>query len=254
MSVALRRAGVPERYRAYGSADAILTRSSHQRDRLIDLGLPRDRIHVNPGGVDVPDRYAEPPDEPEFRCLAVGRMVAKKAPIFLLDAFRRAILADNRVCLDYVGSGPMFSAAQQFVAAFRLGRNVTLHSGIDYAGLDALRRRASAFVQHSVTDPETGDQEGLPASLQEAMAAGLPVVSTRHAGIPEAITDGVHGFLVAEGDVEAMAGRIVELSRNRHLVLSLGRAGWQKALEEYTWHAEQRRVLSIMGIDLPATR
>jgi glycosyltransferase involved in cell wall biosynthesis len=94
--------------------------------------------------------------------------------------------------------------------------------------------------------------------MQEAMARGLPIVSTLHAGIPEAVTDGVHGFLVPEGDTAGMAARILQLANDRTLTVRLGHAGWLKALAEYTYHAERQRLLSAMGIplltDIPGKR
>jgi glycosyltransferase involved in cell wall biosynthesis len=84
--------------------------------------------------------------------------------------------------------------------------------------------RARVFVQHSVTAPETGDMEGKPVAIMEAMASGLPVVATRHSGINELITDGVDGLLVEEYDIDAMADALVQLATNDPLVSTLGKA------------------------------
>ena len=82
---------------------------------------------------------------------------------------------------------------------------------------------ADVFVQHSITDSHTGDQEGLPVAVLEAMASGLPVVATRHAGIPEAVVEGETGYLVEEGDIGAMAGHIARLAEDHTLRSKMAR-------------------------------
>src|SRR5262249_50275916 len=103
VSAALRKPGLRNRYLAYASARAILTGSEFHRQRLIQLGLPKEKIHVNFGGVDVaPEMPCRNPDAGK-RFLAIGVMVPKKGPIYLLEAFRRAVSRDPEITLDYVG-------------------------------------------------------------------------------------------------------------------------------------------------------
>src|SRR5438477_565804 len=83
--------------------------------------------------------------------------------------------------------------ALQFVHACGLANKVRLHGIASNNAKDRLLRECGVFVQHSAVDPETGDEESLPASIQEAMAHGLAVVSTRHAGIPEAVRENETG-------------------------------------------------------------
>src|SRR5205823_1636215 len=127
VSAALRKEGMAEQYLIYKSARAILTRCEFHRQRLIDIGLPADKTHVNHGGVDVPK--APPVREPEAtkRFLAIGRMAPKKGPIYLLEAFRLAAAQDPDVTLDYVGGGPLLPAVRQFVDACGLASRVQLH-------------------------------------------------------------------------------------------------------------------------------
>jgi glycosyltransferase involved in cell wall biosynthesis len=247
VSAALRKPGMAERYRSYTSAAAILTRCEFHRLRLIDLGLSPDRVHVNPGGVDVPDQAPVRPAEACKRFLATGRFVPKKGPIYLLEAFRLAAARNSTITLDYLGGGELFPAAQQFVKACRLQDRVRLHGP---AGDDVkfrLARECGIFVQHSVTDPETGDEEGLPAAIQEAMALGMTVISTRHAGIPEAITHDVSGLLVEERDVEAMAEAMCRVANDRAVCARLGTSAHVKAEQFYSWPSERARLLSALG-------
>jgi glycosyltransferase involved in cell wall biosynthesis len=245
VSAALREPGMPEQYGAYSSARTILTRCEHHRRRLIDIGLPADRIAVNPGGVDLPLQV--PPRGPgaSKRLLAIGRMTAKKGPIYLLEAFRRAAAEDRALHLDYVGDGELAPAVRQFVDAMELGSRVILHGAAPEDVKQGLLRDCGVLVQHSLTDPETGDEEGLPAAIQEAMAHGLAVVSTRHSGIPEAVEDGVSGWLSEEGDVDGMARAILSATAEGASA-RLGEAGRRKAEALYSWQCERARLLTYL--------
>ncbi len=107
-------------------------------------------------------------------------------------------------------------------------------------------RHCGVFVQHSLTDPETGDEEGLPTAIQEAMGVGMVVVSTRHAGIPEAVEHNVSGLLVDEKDVAGMAEAMLQVANDPGLAARLGKAAHSKAKQLYTWPAERARLLSAL--------
>jgi glycosyltransferase involved in cell wall biosynthesis len=239
VSASLRNADIADSYGAYRSARAVLTRSEFHRRRLIDLGLPAEKVHVNPGGVDLPTETPVRAPSAGKRLLAVGRMMAKKGPIYTLEAFRRAAARDPELHLDYVGGGELEDAVAQFVIACELKDRVTLHGAASEATKLRLLAECGVFVQHSLTDPATGDEEGLPASIQEAMANALPVISTRHAGIPEAVVHGETGLLIDEGDVNGMAEAMLAIAP---IAAALGAAGRRRALENYGWSHERARL------------
>ncbi len=236
-------------YLRYNDAAGIITVNSGSREKLAHLGLSPSRIHVVPCGVDVPGEAAARPERQEIRCIAIGRMAPQKAPVLLLDSFRRAAEACSKLCLDYMGTGPLLPAAQEFLCAFRLGDRVTLHGEQPNQVVLRSLEASDIFLQHSITDPNTGDAEGLPVAILEAMAHALPVVATRHAGIPEAVLDGSTGFLVDPGDSAGMAERIVALARDPDLRTRMGAAGWRRAKECFTWERERAELLKIMGLE-----
>jgi colanic acid/amylovoran biosynthesis glycosyltransferase len=244
LSAALLEPGMAERYLAYKSAQAILTRSEFHRQRLINIGLSPEQVHVNLGGVDVPAQLPQRGSDAHKRFLAVGRMTPKKGPIYLLEAFRLAAARDPDISLDFIGDGPLFPAARQFVDACGLGARVRLHGFASEETKNRLLSQCSVFIQHSITDPDTGDEEGLPAAIQEAMAHGMAVISTRHAGIPEAVKEGVTGWLVDEGDVENMAAAILKAP----LFASVfGNASYLQAASEHAWSHERSRLIHWFG-------
>jgi glycosyltransferase involved in cell wall biosynthesis len=246
LSAALRRPGMTERYAAYKSAHLILTRCEFHRQRLMSLGLPVEKIRVNPGGVDIPEARLERTAAAAKRFLAIGRMVPKKGPIYLLEAFRLCAEKDADVSLDYVGDGALLPAARQFVDAVGIGNRVRLHGAASNGAKESLLRACGIFVQHSVTDPDTGDEEGLPASIQEAMAHGMAVISTRHSGIPEMVEHGLTGLLVEERGTEGMAAAMARVSQTDDWK-RFGANGWKKARQLYSWPAERSRLLQCLG-------
>ena len=248
VSAALREENWRTEYLRYKQVAGIITVSEVSRQRLVNLGLAADHIHVIPCSVDVPQVFPQRDNAGVLRCLAVGRMTAKKAPILTLDAFRRASTNCPTLRLDYIGTGELLPAARQFVQAFNLGDKVTLHGGQSNETVKQMLLAANIFLQHSITDPDTGDEEGLPVGILEAMAAGLPVVSTRHAGIPEAVQDGITGFLVDEGDSTGMAEQIVALASEQSLRQTMGEAGWQRARDHFSWEQEKAGLLRILGL------
>ncbi|MBD2213613.1 glycosyltransferase family 4 protein [Nostoc linckia FACHB-104] len=236
-------------YLHYKKAAGIITVNQVSRARLINLGLEPDKVHVIPCGVDVPDEPLKRTEKEVIHCLAVGRMVPKKAPILLLEAFQQAAQIFPNLRLDYIGTGEMLPMVQQFITGLDLGDKVTLHGGQPSEIVQQYMKKADIFLQHSIVDPHSGDEEGLPVSILEAMAYALPVVSTKHAGIPEAVLDQKSGFLVSEGDCLEMGQKIVLLAQDADLRAQMGVAAWQRAKELFTWERERNSLLQVMGLN-----
>ncbi len=249
VSVNLREARWRSEYIRLNQAAGVITVSEKSKARLVEVGLDERKIHVIPCGVDVPGEFLKRAEKRTIHCLAVGRMVSKKAPILLLDAFRRAAEICPELRLDYVGDGELLAAALQFLHAFDIADRVTLHGSQPSEVVFELLRKADVFMQHSIVDPVTGDEEGLPVAVLEAMAYALPVLSTKHAGIPEAVVENKTGYLVEEGDSRAMADRLVMLARDAELRQRMGRAGWERATERFSWEKEAIQLRQLLGVD-----
>lgn len=228
-------------------ADGIITVSEYSRRKLIGLGLRAELIQVIPCGTAVPVEPFDRLDRSTVRCIAVGRMVPKKSPLLTLDAFRQAALGLPHLRLDLVGTGELFPAAQQYIRDHKLEQCVTLHGGRCHDKVRELLQESDIFLQHSVTDPQTGDEEGLPVAILEAMAHALPVISTRHAGIPEAVEEGRTGLLVEEGDSKEMAEHIVKLTEDHRLRRGMGKAGWRRCSELFSWERERAELMRLFG-------
>jgi len=237
------------RYADYRNSAGVIVVNEIMKQRMMSVGLPVQLIHNVPYGVDIPNATPQPERSDTCKFLAVGRMVGKKAPILTLSAFQIA----QRICpglrLNFVGSGPLFGDVEKFVFEQGLQSSVTLHGGKSHEFVLDLMKSSRVFVQHSVVNPITLDEEGVPVAILEAMAHGVPIISTTHAGIPEAVQDGVSGILVKEGDVQAMAEAMVRLAGDPALISAMGQAARKSALERFSWETEREKLLEILDLD-----
>jgi glycosyltransferase involved in cell wall biosynthesis len=238
-----------ERYLLYNDAAGIITMSQISRTKLINLGIDSKKIHVIPYGVDVPDYPLQHHVNDVVKCLFVGRLVPKKAPLLLLESFYLALKDYPNLHLDLIGEGMLYQKVEDFVREFGLQDRVTIHGAKPHEFVKQTMQDSHIFIQHSITDPETGDEEGLPVAILEAMANALPVISTRHAGIPEAVIEEETGLLVDEEDTLAMAKNIVLLAEDEQLRRKIGVAAWKRVGTLFTWELERSLLLDLM--DLP---
>ncbi|ETX28295.1 glycosyltransferase [Roseivivax isoporae] len=166
-------------------------------DNLASVGATHPNAHAIPSGVDV--RRFQPGEKVPGSCLQVGRFVEKKSPLLTIRTFAEA--AGPGAHLTMIGDGELLEPARALVAELGIGDRVSLPGALPHEEVRAHLARSEYYLQHSVT-ARNGNTEGLPTSIQEAMACGCVTVSTRHAGIPEAIENGANGFLVEEHDFE----------------------------------------------------
>ncbi|MGE3843529.1 MAG: glycosyltransferase [Vicinamibacterales bacterium] len=202
----------------------IVVVSRAMKRALVDLGAPPETVFHNPYGVDCSHFQAAEPESNPPLLLSVGRLVEKKAPHLTLEAFAKAAQSEPLARLRMVGTGPLAQRCQELASKLGIDGRVEFAGALQPETVPGEMRRARAFVQHSVT-ASTGDAEGSPVSITEAAASGLPVVSTRHAGISDLVLDAVSGFLVEEGDVDGMATYMRMLLQDCHLAGKMGRAG-----------------------------
>lgn len=232
--------------RMFGRLAGVFVPSRFIGDNLVAVGCPGHLITVTPCGVD-PNAFA-PSRRAPGRCLAVGRFVEKKAPLATLQAFATALETCPEMHLDMVGDGPLLRPCQAFAEQAGLAGKVTFHGARPHQAVRALMQEASIFLQHSVTSAR-GDTEGLPVAILEAMSSGLTVISTRHSGIPEAITDGEHGRLVAEHDVAGMAAALVEVMLAPDTAAMMAEHARQRVRNDFSAERSLGLLRTRMGID-----
>jgi len=167
--------------------------------------------------------------------------VAKKGFPVLLDALAR--LRDRGVAFrcTIVGEGPLEGELREQRRRLRLEDRIELPGAYAEDALAAFYREVDVFALACEVEAD-GDRDGIPNVVVEAMASGLPVVSTNVSGLPECVEHGVTGLLVPERSPEALADAIGELLTNADSARALGRAGRMKVEREF---AAERNVRPI---------
>ena len=203
--------------------------------RIVQLGAPAERVVVHRTGIDLrrwPYRERHPAVPGSLRLVSVGRLVEKKGIAQVLAALR--LLVDRGVRAEYrvFGDGPLRERLSALAADLGIADRVTVRGAARPGAVREGLAAADVLVAASVTAAD-GDEEGIPNVLKEAMASGMPVVGTRHAGIPELVEDGVSGWLVPERDEAALAAALARLAAEPERWAAMGRAGRAKVEREY---------------------
>jgi glycosyltransferase involved in cell wall biosynthesis len=235
-----------EAYRAmFRHAAGIIASSRVIRHRLIALGALPEKVHYIPCGVDCHKFGGANPASGPAVMLSVGRFVEKKGPHLTIEAFALAHRLYPEARLRMVGDGPLLERCRQLARELLPEDAVTFLGTQPHEAVQAEMRRARCFVQHSV-EADSGDSEGTPVAILEAGASGLPVISTRHGGIPDVVVEGETGFLVDEKDVSGMAAQMIRLIREPALAAQLGLAARQRIETVFTMGASLGRLWSVI--------
>lgn len=198
-----------------------------------------ERTSVIHNAVDVAATAVATPDTAAPRLVSVGRLKYPKDFRTLVEAI--ALLGGRELLLEIVGEGPDRDELQALIDRLGLGSRVVLGGQRD--DVPALLARSSAFVLSSVS-------EGLPISVIEAMAAGLPVVASDVGGVGELVADGETGFLIPPGDAQALADALAELLDEPLLRRDLGAAGRRRAEALFDLHAFREAHLRLFREEL----
>jgi colanic acid/amylovoran biosynthesis glycosyltransferase len=220
MSRALKDASDDAYRTVFEEADLLLPISHFWRRRLIEMGAPPDRVAVHRMGVDT-DRLAfapRPPGGERLRVLTIGRLVEKKGTEWLLRAMHMfgRIAPGSDAELAIVGDGPLRPELEALANRLGLSDRVAFRGALPHSEISEELSRADVFALPSVVAVD-GDMEGIPVSIMEAMASGVPVIATRHSGIPELIEDGRSGLLADERDPHGLAVRLARMAREPEL-------------------------------------
>jgi glycosyltransferase involved in cell wall biosynthesis len=209
-----------QRKRLQSEGSLFVAVSEFIRTKLLERGYPAERTVTVPIGVDV-DLFNPQREEAAVpTVLFVGRMVEKKGVTYLLDAMAEVMKICKNARLVLIGDGPLMPALIDQACALKLP-NVTFMGSCDPAMVRQQMSRASILAAPSVT-AASGDSEGLPIVVCEAQATGLPVVGTRHAGIPEIVQHDKTGLLVAERSIHELAQSILILLGRPELRRQMG--------------------------------
>jgi glycosyltransferase involved in cell wall biosynthesis len=226
--------------RRMGSAEFVLTCTEYNRRYLEAVSTSDTPIYRSYHGIDL-TRFRPRGETAEtvtfaqapLNILSVGRFCEKKGFPDLLDACHQLKQAQVPFRCQIVGFGPLASRLQGQIATLGLEGDVTLVGKLTQDEVIEQYHRADVFVLPCLVT-EDGDRDGIPNVLLEAMATGLPVVSTAISGITELVQSGTNGLLVPEKDAAAIAQALTLLAQAPSLRQELGRAGRRTVHQNFT--------------------
>jgi colanic acid/amylovoran biosynthesis glycosyltransferase len=213
----------------------VLARSESLAERLKAIGCPAEKIRLNRTGIplaDFPLVERPAPTDGAWHLVQSCRLIAKKGLRTALTAFAEFRHDYPKATFTIAGDGPMRQELERLVAELGLGDAVSFPGFLSQAQLNALYARSHLFLHPSELTAKQ-DQEGIPNSMLEAMATGLPVAATLHGGIPEAVKDGFSGFLVPERDATALAAALKRFVQSPELLRQMGCQASQSVRAEF---------------------
>jgi colanic acid/amylovoran biosynthesis glycosyltransferase len=230
--------------RLFGVVPLVLARSQSLADRLVQFGCPPEKLRINRTGVplkEFPLVERQPPAGGRWRLMQACRLIPKKGVATSLRAF--AIFKKDYPNAEFfiAGKGPLQPELEMLAAGLGVLRDVHFVGFLSPAKLMELYASSHLFLHPSETPPDE-NQEGIPNSILEAMATGLPIFATQHGGIPEAVEHGRTGLLVPEEDHVGLARAMREITNSPRVLREMGLI----AREEVVQHFEQEAQIQLL--------
>jgi colanic acid/amylovoran biosynthesis glycosyltransferase len=222
----------------------VLVRSRSIAERLMELECDSKKIRLNRTGIPLdgfPYLVRNAPADGAWTIVQACRLVPKKGLATALHAFASFAKALPKSKFWIAGDGPLRRELEELSQKLNLQKAVVFFGFLGQIELRELYEKAHIFMHPSELPPDS-NQEGVPNSMLEAMASGLPVVATRHGGIPEAVTDGVNGWLVPERDVEGLTRSLFRLVEDPARWQAMGAAASKTVAVEF---AQSRQIESL---------
>lgn len=232
----------------FEEGDLFLVEGNQMKQSLAGLGCPIDKIAIQHIGVDVEKiefKTRKPPKDGKIRILMCGSFIPKKGIPFGIEAFTEVRRERDDIQLIIVGDGHMRPQIESLIEHLGISTSVSLLGYRTHVEYLEQASKAHIFMAPSLTDDYGDSEGGAPTVLLEMQAAGLPVISTFHADIPEVVVDGESGFLVAERNSDALAEKLLFLIEHPDLWESMGLAGRKHIERNYNIRIEAEKLERI---------
>jgi colanic acid/amylovoran biosynthesis glycosyltransferase len=219
----------------FQETDFFLANCEFFKNKAVALGCDPNMIHVHGSGIDTnkfffKDRHF--PDDGVIRIATTGRLVEKKGIEYVIRAIAKVAKVYPYLEYNVIGDGELKEKFEKLSAELNISHIVKLLGWKQQKEIVEILDTCHVFVAPSVTGKD-GNQDAPVNTLKEAMAMGLPVISTLHGGIPELVEDGISGFLVPEHDADAIAEKLIYLIENSQDWSKMGKTGRARVEANY---------------------
>jgi glycosyltransferase involved in cell wall biosynthesis len=225
----------------------VLVRSESLRCAVVHLGCDKRKIEIQRTGIpldEFPFRERRFPQNGEWRFVQAGRLIEKKGLPVTLRAFAAFLRQYPNAKLTIAGEGPLLGQLQNLARELHIDNRLSFTGFVSQEQLRAIYYESHVFLHPSHTGHD-GNQEGIPNSMLEAMASGLPVFATQHGGIPEAIENGATGVLVPENNDERLAAALLEGAKDPGFLSRIALNGTGMVRKNFDLRAQAQRLEEI---------
>ena len=225
----------------------VLVRSESLRRALADLGCDPEKIELQRTGIpleEFPFHERTFPSNGEWRFVQAGRLIEKKGLPVAFRAFAFFVRQYPNATLTIAGEGPLLDDLRKLARELSIEEHVSFTGFLSQEQLRDIYYRSHIFLHPSQTGRDR-NQEGIPNSMLEAMASGLPVFATQHGGIPEAIENDVSGVLVPERDHQKLAQALLNAAQAPNFLSRIAGSGAEVVRKEFDLQSQAQRLEDI---------
>lgn len=232
----------------FQNADIILPVCEYFKQELIKYGCPADKILVHHSAIDF-SKYTYKPKKnvniDQITIISIGRLNSKKGFQYLIEAVDIVKQKYPFIKCLIFGEGEQEEALRKKILQKGLEQNVFFKGYVDHHKVPTILQEADIFALSSCTISNKNIKEGIPNVLMEAMAVGVPVISTFHSGIPELIEDTKTGFLAPERDPAAFAQKIIYLIEHQEFWPKITAKAQKKVFKEHNKDKQNKKILKV---------
>ena len=231
----------------FSNGDLFLPISNYWKRKLVKLHCNEKKIIVHHMGINLEKfKFFERRKKTgeSIKILTVGRLVEKKGHEYAIRAIAKIIKKNINIEYIIAGEGPLRNKLEDLVSELDIKSYINFLGAVEHDEVLKLFQQAHIFILPSIT-ASSGDQEGIPVVLMEASATGLPIISTYHTGIPEAVIDDKSGFLVPEKDVDILAEKLEYLIEHPEIWSDIGQYGRKFVEVHYDINKLNQRLVEI---------
>ena len=225
----------------------VLVRSESLKRALVDLGCDPEKIEIQRTGIPLEEfsfRQRVLPNNGEWQFVQAGRLIEKKGLPVTIRAFEVFVRQYPNATLRIAGEGPLLRELEMLARELKIAQRISFTGFLSQEQLREIYYRSHIFLHPSQVGRD-GNQEGIPNSMLEAMATGLPVFATEHGGIPEAIEDGVSGVLVPERDEFVLVETLLNAVQDPDLLSRIAHAGANAVRKKFDLQQQAQQLEEI---------